>query len=204
MSSFQEISSVGRKKLAVHSFILLLNVAVLALSARVNIFQGFYYAADLLPFGLSIFTGAILALMIALDLSFANSFTGWPQFEIASFAFLSLLWLAFNSFSTSRWRNVPLTCHAIPDDYSDWRSWCLEVNVLRAIVWIELVIFVCTWITTLRYAANQSARGNQHIYKTPLSRYQPVVLSEHKGQHQRGDSEFFQSGITESSFQRLR
>lgn len=66
------------------------------------------------------------------------------------------------------------------------------------------VSVVCTLITTLGYAANQSARGNDHIYKMPLSRYQPVVLSEHKGQHQRGDSEFFQSGITESSFQRLR
>lgn len=75
-------SSVGKKKVAVHIALYFVNIIVLALAARVNLFQEFFCesfelkflvrfdifsqdAADLFPLGLSITSLVILTVMYA-------------------------------------------------------------------------------------------------------------------------------------------
>jgi len=169
----------------------LVNIFVLALSARVNNFQEFFYIADLFPLALSIVTLVLLATMLALDFATTASYTGRPQFEIGAFGLMSIFWLAFNAFSTSRWRHVPMACGSIPSDYPDERQWCQELQVLKALVWIEWLIFFFTPLTTLRYAVSQHTRGNRHVFKMPLSRYTPSLRSGHEVNYAR-DSEFLQ------------
>lgn len=166
-------TSVGRKKLAAHLAVYFVNIIVLALAARVNLFQEFFYAADLFPLGLSIASLVILTAMIVLDFASKNSYTGRAQFEIGVFAVLSMFWLGFNAFSTSRWRHVPLKCSAIPAGFDDVKTWCQDLQALKAFVWVEWLIFLITAFVTLRYSIAQSSRGNKHIYRMPLSRYSP-------------------------------
>ncbi|KAE9402573.1 hypothetical protein BT96DRAFT_879448 [Gymnopus androsaceus JB14] len=166
-------TSVGRKKVAAHLTLYFLNIIVLALAARVNSFQEFFYAADLFPLGLSITSLVILTVMITLDFATSSSYTGRPQFEIGVFAVLSLFWLAFNAFSTSRWRQVPLNCSAVPAGFEDVKTWCQDLQALKAFVWIEWLFFFFTAFVTLRYVIAQNTRGNKHIFRMPLSRYSP-------------------------------
>lgn len=184
-------SSLGRKKFGVHVGLYLVNLIVLALSARVNMFQEFFYVADLFPFALSIICLAILTIMLTLDLSSSNSYTGRPQFEIGVLGVLSLFWLVFNSFSTSRWRHVPVSCGTIPSDFADVKTWCQDLQALKAFVWIEWLIFLVTAFVTLRYAITQHSRGNKHIFKMPLSRYTPNLQSGEDVDYMR-NSEFIQ------------
>ncbi|KAJ7621164.1 hypothetical protein FB45DRAFT_928552 [Roridomyces roridus] len=166
-------SPVGRTKVAVHVFLLLVNVVVLALSTRVNLYQEFFFVADRFPFILSIITLVLLGLMTLVDFVSNSSYTGRPQFEIGVFSVLSIFWLAFNAFSSSRWGSAPLNCGVIPRDYPDTIQWCQELSALRIMVWIEWLIFFFTTIMTLRYTISQSNGGNKHIFQMPLSRYTP-------------------------------
>lgn len=114
-----------------------------------------------------------------LDFSQTNSLFARPPFEIGFLSLLNIFWLgtsallayqffslrpcksiAFNSFSTSRWRHVPMACSAIPDgalqtfpkptsvtyfiylllEFADERVWCRDVQALKAFVWIEFAI----------------------------------------------------------------
>ncbi|KAF8201093.1 hypothetical protein K438DRAFT_1716798 [Mycena galopus ATCC 62051] len=167
-------SSVGKKKAAAHVFILFINIIVLALSASVNAYQEYFFMADRFPFILSIITFVVLGLMTIADVATTNSYTARPQFEIGVFSVLSILWLAFNAFSTSRWNSVPLSCGGIPSDYPDVAQWCHELGALRVFVWIEWLTILFTTVITLRYAVTQANRGNKHIYDGPLSRYEPT------------------------------
>ncbi|OBZ78033.1 hypothetical protein A0H81_01849 [Grifola frondosa] len=63
------------KKLAVNVSILVLDIVVLALAARVNIFQEFFFVADLFPLALSIVTLVLLVCFLVLDFGLRNSFT---------------------------------------------------------------------------------------------------------------------------------
>jgi uncharacterized integral membrane protein len=171
-------SSVGRTKVAAHFAILLVNLIVLALSARVNIFQEFFFVADRFPFGLSIVTFILLGLMVLADFVSSNSYTGRPQFEIAMFSAFTIFWLAFNAFSTSRWNSAPLNCGEIPSDYPDVIQWCHELSALRVFVWIEWVMILLTVFFTLRYAVTQSNLGHKHVFEMPLSRYSPELKSQ--------------------------
>jgi len=166
-------SSVGRKKVAAHIFLLLINIIVLALSTRVNQYQDYFFIADRFPFVLSIITFVLLGLMTILDFVTENSYTGRPQFEIGVFSVLAIFWLAFNAFSTSRWNSVPFNCGVIPSDFPDTIQWCQELSALRVFVWIEWLIIFFTIIFTLRYALTQSNSGNKHVFQMPLSRYEP-------------------------------
>jgi len=166
-------SSVGRKKVAAHLFLLLINIIVLALSTRVNQYQDWFFIADRFPFVLSIITFVLLGLMTIIDFVSNDSFTGRPQFEIGVFTVLGIFWLAFNAFSTSRWNAAPLNCGVIPSDYSDTIQWCQQLSALRVMVWIEWLTFFFTTIFTLNYAVGQSNSGNKHVFQTPLSRYSP-------------------------------
>ncbi|KAF5366280.1 hypothetical protein D9758_005663 [Tetrapyrgos nigripes] len=166
-------SSVGKKKVVAHIGIFICNLIVLALASRVNHFQEFFFVADLFPFALSIVCLVTLTIMLGLDFATANSFTGRPQFEIGLFGLLTIFWLAFNSFSTSRWGHVTMSCNAIPSGFDDVKGWCTDLNALKAFVWIEWVMFFLTTIITFRYVVTQKNRGNTHVFKMPLSRYRP-------------------------------
>jgi uncharacterized membrane protein len=181
-------TSVGKKKVAAHVALYFVNIIVLALSARVNEFQEFFYAADLFPLGLSIASLVILTVMLALDFTSKNSYSGRAQFEIGVFAVLSVFWLCFNAFSTSRWRHTPLACSSIPAGFDDVKTWCMDLQALKAFVWIEWLIFFLTAFITLRYAISQNSRGNKHIFRMPLSRYTPDL----RGDSFMRNSEFLQ------------
>jgi len=170
-------SVVGKVKVAAHAAVLLVNILVLAFSTRVNRFQEFFFMADLFPFGLSIATLIILTASIALDFAIEDSYTGRAQFEIGQFGLLSVFWLAFNSFSTSRWRMIPFRCNSIPSEFSEERVWCRDVQALKGLVWIEFLLCFVTALMTLRYAITQYRRGNKHIFQMSLSRYCPHVMS---------------------------
>ncbi|CAL1710827.1 unnamed protein product [Somion occarium] len=172
------LSPAGKKKLAAQIFLVLLDIAVLAFAARVNIFQEFYFMADIFPFALSITTLAILVIMFLLELGISNSFTAKPPFEIGMLYVLSLFWLAFNAFSTSRWHNVPLPCATIPSEYSELRLWCKDLQALKSLVWILFVTLFFTASFILRYVIVQHNKGNRMIWRTPISQFNPRVISE--------------------------
>ncbi|KAJ7901653.1 hypothetical protein B0H13DRAFT_2023690 [Mycena leptocephala] len=166
-------SSVGRIKVAIHLLLLLINIVVLALSAQVNQYQEWFFIADRFPFILSVITFVLLGLMILIDFVANNSYTGRPQFEIGVFSLLTIFWLAFNAFSTSRWNSAPFNCGIIPKDYPDTIQWCQRLSALRLMVWMEWIMLFFTTIATLRYAVTENNRGNRHIFQMPLSRYEP-------------------------------
>jgi len=184
-------SVVGKAKLAAHAVLLLINVLVLAFSTRLNRFQEFYFMADLFPFGLSIATLILLTTMIALDFAVKNSYTGRAQFEVGYLGVLSIFWLAFNSFSTSRWTMIPFQCSSIPSAYPDERTWCKDVQTLKGLVWVEFLLCFGMALMTLQYAITQYQRGHKHIFLMPLSRYRPQVASQGNPNFARG-SEFLQ------------
>ncbi|KAI0674085.1 hypothetical protein C8Q78DRAFT_967516 [Trametes maxima] len=168
-----EFSSVGKKKLGVQVLLIILDVIALAFAARVNIFQEFYFMADLFPLGLAITTLIILFFTLVLDLAIQNMPTARPAVEIGLLYVLSIFWLAFNAFSTSRWRNVPMNCGSIPEEYSDTRAWCRDVQALKSFVWIEFVALFFTASFILRYTITEHKRGRPEVWSGPLSRYTP-------------------------------
>jgi len=168
-------SSIGKTRLNGYVSLFALNLIVLILSARVNQFQGFFFIADLFPLGLSITTFVVLFLMMMLDFSLHNSLTARPPFEIGVLSVLSIFWLAFNAFSTSRWRHVPLACSAIPSGFSDERAWCRDVQALKAFVWIEWLAVLVILVMTLRFVIREHLAGNTYIWTNSLSRYQPYT-----------------------------
>ncbi|KAF7324810.1 hypothetical protein MKEN_00522800 [Mycena kentingensis (nom. inval.)] len=174
-------SSVGKVKVAAHLFLLVLNLVVFALSVRVNIYQEFFFVADRFPLIIASITFGVVGLMTFIDYTFNSSYTGRPQFEIGVFSVLGIFWLAFNSFSSSRWRNIPLNCGVIPAEYSDVVGYCQELNALRALIWIE-------WLV------DQNNRGNRHIFKMPLSRYEPSLQMDDANFNYGRDSQFLAYG----------
>ncbi|KAI0764821.1 hypothetical protein C8Q74DRAFT_1284213 [Fomes fomentarius] len=170
------ISSLGKKKLGVHALLIFLDILALAFAARVNIFQEFYFMADLFPLGLAVTTLTILFFTFVLDLTLINIPTARPAVEVGLTYFLSIFWLAFNAFSTARWRHVPMACHSIPAEYDDMRGWCRDVQALKAFVWLEFVGLFCyaSWI--LRYAIIENKQGRTHVWGGSLSRYVPRDL----------------------------
>jgi len=179
--------------MAGHVVFLLVDIIVLALSNHVNQFQDFFYVADLFPFALSIISLVVVLSLLALDLALINSYTGRPQSEIGVFGVLSVFWLAFNAFSTSRWRQIPFQCDSIPSSFLDEQDWCKSVQALKAFVWINFLICLGITVFTLRYAISQYTRGNKHIFQMPLSRYRPDVVDQGFTFYGAGrDSEFLQ------------
>lgn len=157
----------------VYLLLLLFDIIVLALAARVNAFQEFFFMADIFPLALSIVTLIVLFFMLLLDFTFTNSFTARPPFEIGMLYVLSVFWLAFSAFSTSRWQNIPMSCGSIPDEFTDERTWCSDVQALKSFMWIFFLAIFFTASFTLRYALLQHRAGNRQIWVTPLSRYSP-------------------------------
>jgi hypothetical protein len=181
-------STVGKQQLAAHAGILLVNFVVLAFSARVNQFQEYFFVADLFPLALSITTFVVLIIVILLDLRFQNTFTARPPFLIGLLSVFTIIWLAFNAFSTSRWRYVPMSCDTIPSSFPDERKWCKDILVLRAFIWVEWVLFLLTLLFTLRFSASQASNGCRHIWTMSLSRYTPSA-----GMPDSGDGKYWRS-----------
>ncbi|KAI0782787.1 hypothetical protein C8Q75DRAFT_786820 [Abortiporus biennis] len=173
MSLSPNITVAGKKKFAVYLILLLFDIIVLALAARVNVFQEFYFMADMFPLVLSAVTLVILFFMFLADFTFANSFTARPPFEIGMLYVLSIFWLAFNAFSTVRWSNIPLNCSIIPAEYAEDRAWCKDVQALKSFVWILFLGLFITATFTLTFSIIQYRKGNRQIWVTPLSRYSP-------------------------------
>jgi len=164
--------------MAAHVALLFVNILVLALSARVNLFQEFFFMADLFPLALSIVTLVLLTFSILLDIGVQNPITGRAPFEVGLFSILTVLWLAFNAFSTSRWQHVPLACASIPAEYGAEIVWCKDLQALKSFVWIEWVMFLLITLVTLRYAITQSNAGQKHIWSTALTHYEPKAVQD--------------------------
>jgi len=153
----QPFSSVGMARLAIYSVLLLCNLIVFAVSAHVNSFHGFFYVADQAPFVLSIFTGLIVGAVVVSDILARDSPLSRPVPEVTWLAALSLVWLCFNAFSTSRWRFVQATdCASLPasTDFAKATGWCQSVQALRGFVWLEWVILVCALLFIGRFVAS--------------------------------------------------
>jgi len=152
--------------------------------------------ADLFPLGLSITTLILLVFLTGLDLSIENSFTARPAFEIGFLSLLSIFWLAFNVFSTSRWSHVPLNCSSIPSEFPDERTWCTDLQALKSFVWIEWAILVLILGFTVKYVVSQHQKGRTNIWKLALSRYR----SEPQFLHPYVDGQFHHVTSHTSSF----
>lgn len=202
MASPAKFSTVGKKKFVASVLLLSLDLAALVFAARVNNFQEYYFVADLLPLGLSIVTCSVLLLLLTVDILCQNAFTARPPFEIGTFFTLCIFWLASNIFSTFRWRYIPFNCASIPSEYPDERIWCRDVQALKAIIWILLVVLFSIAAFILRYAIVQSQHGNKKVWTTPLSRYDPrKIHSSHPPHaHNRTMSRFTGAGVAERSF----
>jgi len=153
-----------------------LNVVILVLSARVNHFQGDFYIADLLTLVLSVITLGIAVLAFVLDVGLDNSPTARAPFKIASLLILSIFWLAFNVFSTARWRHTPFDCSAIPADFSDSR--CEDIRALRVFVWVNWVVLLLATLGTLCFSMVQHRNGEKHIWTVSLIRFEPRARDE--------------------------
>ncbi|KDQ52888.1 hypothetical protein JAAARDRAFT_39836 [Jaapia argillacea MUCL 33604] len=166
-------SAVGRKVVASFGALLLVDIIVLALSAQVNQFQEYFFVADLFPLALSIITLVSLPLILLYDFAVLTSFAVRAPFKIGYLSVLSVLWLAFNAFSTARWSHVPLACDVIPAEYPDERTWCKNLQALKSFVWIEWLMFTATALLIIRYTISQHTHGNTHVWRVPFVRYDP-------------------------------
>ncbi|KAF8527209.1 hypothetical protein JB92DRAFT_2867700 [Gautieria morchelliformis] len=168
------LSPVGHVRFVVYGVLLLVNTIVLALSAHINHFQQFFYRADVFPLALSVVTLVFVLAMVLLDINLNNAVTARPPFELAWLLVFGLIWLGFNAFSTSRWKFITLgTCRSIPSDaqYASYRTWCHEVQALRVLVWVEWVMFLCTFAYLLRWTIAKRNSGRHDVLDTPFSRF---------------------------------
>ncbi|KAF8823375.1 hypothetical protein HHX47_DHR10000164 [Lentinula edodes] len=99
----------------------------------------------------------------------------------------------------SLWPALPVCYrfqHSVPSSNiapgsDDVKTWCQDVQALKAFVWIEWLIFSLTAYITLRYTISQKNRGNNHILRMPLSRYSPHLRNDGTTEYIR-NSEFLQ------------
>jgi len=131
--------------------------------------------ADLFPLALSVVTLVMVVIMLFFDFAVHNSFTARPPFIIGSFSILSVFWLAFNAFSTSRWRHIPISCDTIPAGYASEKTWCQDLQVLKAFVWVEWLLIIFTLLSVTRYTLMQHSNGQAHVWEMPLSRFSPLA-----------------------------
>ncbi|KIJ27538.1 hypothetical protein M422DRAFT_260987 [Sphaerobolus stellatus SS14] len=169
------ISHIGKTRFKIYGALLLVDIIVLGLSGHINQFQEFYYKADLIPFGLALATAIWLSVMILLDVKSRNAATAKPAFELTWLGIMTLLWLGFNAFSTNRWRSIGWSvCKTIPHDaqYAAYRTWCTEVQAIRAFIWIEWVLLLLAFIHLLRWTLRQQSDGRTDIWSTSFSRFE--------------------------------
>lgn len=180
-----QVASIRSK---VQGLLLVFTIIILALSGHINVFQGFFYAADRFPFVMSIVT--LLTLIVVITCGLASSGRtrlARPSIELVWLAILSLAWLITNSFSTHRWQFIQMDdCKNIPIDPSQdflgqAKTWCLEIQALRAFVWIEWVIFVVYFGTLLFWAIGHARRGATHVWSTSINQFDPLGNGRKRG-----------------------
>ncbi|EAU86795.2 hypothetical protein CC1G_09920 [Coprinopsis cinerea okayama7 len=175
-----EFSDLGKKKVASHIFLFLFNIIVIVFATRVNKFHDFFYVADLFPLVISIITLVVLFIMLALDFVTLRSPIGVPLIEGGILGILTIIWLAFNAFSTSRWQHIPTQCNEISLAYPSYRAWCKDVQTLKAFTWVVFVMCLAITLWTLIYSLLQYKNGHKHILRTPLSQYEPGAAGSGK------------------------
>jgi len=158
---------------------------VLGLSAHVNQFMGFFYVADRFPFIMSILTLLILVpLWIVEFIHSGNVRTAKPQFELAWVGALLFAWTGANAFSTSRWSDIrPSDCASIPIEENPEflaaaKTWCHEIQVLRAFVWMEWAMLTLIFVGLVMFCVGQSRRGSRHVWTTPIGRFDPLTCPD--------------------------
>ncbi|KAF8906876.1 hypothetical protein CPB85DRAFT_1312634 [Mucidula mucida] len=159
--------------------LLVLVITTLALAARVNEFQEWFYACDII-----IFTLALLSLLLVLLLTLPivlsalnHSHAPIAYFlttrfhihrrmgvqtarilQLGAYAILGVFWLAGAAFGTSRWKGVPMKCPTVAevddDDAEAMVRWCNDLKALRVMVWVLWVGFLVAALTTVRAAAS--------------------------------------------------
>lgn len=164
------LSSAWKRKMLAYASIIILDIAVLALSVAVNVFQEFFFVAGLLPLILSVATLVILLLQIAFEVRSENAYTARPLFEVPLLGILCVVWLSFNSFTESRYASLP-NCSVFADGDDGELAWCRNAQVLRAIIWIEWLALLLTTLVLSRAAIVEARRGNTAIWHTALCRY---------------------------------
>lgn len=169
-----EFSALGKKKVASHAVLFAFNGVALALATKVAKFNQFFYVADLFPMAISILTLVVLFTMLTMEFALNRSPLGLPLVEAGILGVLSIFWLAFNAFSTARWKYVPMQCEAISLAYSPERAWCRDVHALKAFVWAVFIACLGITVWTITYTLMQYQKGNKHILKMPLSQYDPT------------------------------
>jgi len=171
------VATAGQRKFIAFGAIAVLDIAVLALSISVNIFQGFFFVADIFSLLLSIFTLVLLLASVVLELTSQNAFTARPAFEVPLLAVLAIFWLGLNAFSTRQWSSIPMSCTFVPDEYNDVQGWCTNMQALRVMVWIVWACLVALTSCIFYFAISEARNGNPHVWKTALSRYTKDNLS---------------------------
>jgi hypothetical protein len=132
---------------------------------------------------------------LALDFALDNSYTGRAQFEIGVFGVLSVFWLAFNAFSTSRWGQVPFHCNSIPSgthsywnhynaihsfivkDFPDEITWCKNLQALKSFVWINFLI--CTSLSSSPSASRNEPLTHHFLLPSRLLHRDPDSAVRH-------------------------
>jgi len=172
------MNSFSAMRLKIYAALGLCTIIVLAISTHVNSFMGFYYVADQFPFVLSIITLVFLSGVFSLEYFYSGDvFTARPIVELPWLGALLLTWTGANAFSTSQWRNVQSSdCAEIPiDDDSEFlgpaRTWCQEIQVLRATIWFEWTLLLITFTAILTFSLFKSRRGSPHVWTTPFARF---------------------------------
>jgi len=160
-----------------YALIVILDIVVLALAVSVNIFQEFFFVADLFPLTLSIATLAIFLVQVVLDSKSRNAYTARPAFEIPLLGVLTIIWLASNSFTTSRYMGLP-NCSVFTGDLAEERAWCRKAQGLLAVVWIEWAALLATTLTLARVTILRARRNNTAVWHTTLSRYRSTKHSQ--------------------------
>jgi len=169
-------STVGRVKLGANVVILVVSIIVLALSAKVNQFQEFFFMADLFPFALGIVTMVVSLVILGLEFGFGTFVLNRAQYQASITGALTILWLAFNGFSTSRWASIPMSCSSISgDDFADERAWCNNIQALKAFIWLEFILCFATSTWIFHYSFKQYNKGYKHVFQMSFSRYRPDV-----------------------------
>jgi len=172
----------------VQGLLLVFTIITLALSGHVNVFTGFFYVADRFPFVMSIMSLlTLIVVMVCGVASGGQTRLARPSIELVWLAILSLAWLVANSFSTHRWQFMQMEdCKSIPIDesrdfFGQAKTWCLEIQALRAFVWIEWVIFVVYFGSLLFWAIGHSRRGATHVWTTSIGQFDPLGNGRKRG-----------------------
>lgn len=158
----------------VQGLLLAFTITIFALSSHVNVFQGFFYAADRFPFVMSLVTIAILLGVMA---SGRNSKLSRPALELPLLGLLLVAWLGSNAFSTSRWRFITVDdCNSMPVEknpefFKQAKTWCYEIQALRALIWMEWVIFLISFGSLLFFALKHSSSGATHVWTTSIGQF---------------------------------